>query len=162
MVGHPIDRLNVAGAPPRQKTNEVVLVKSPSIGLIRSATKKTSYGLLIYEGTDNIGDEIQSLAARRFLTDIDYLIDRERIASFRTDKEDEVVKVIFNGWFCHYPDRFAVADGLRILPISMHVTPSDRGTRPRHPGLLQVSWPGRLFLRLFDHDAAQAGRGEVR
>ena len=35
------------------------------------------YGLLYYKDTVNIGDDIQTYAARRFLPHIDYYIDRE-------------------------------------------------------------------------------------
>ena len=91
-----------------------------------AAPRRTSYGLLIYEGTDNIGDEIQSLAARRFLDNIDYLLDREKISHFSPDSPTEQVKVILNGWFCHNPERFGPIPSMRILPISMHITPAAR------------------------------------
>lgn len=35
------------------------------------------YGLLYYKDTDNIGDDIQTYAASRFLQRVDYLIDRK-------------------------------------------------------------------------------------
>ena len=34
------------------------------------------YGLVVYKDTDNIGDDILSYAAMRFLPRIDYIIDR--------------------------------------------------------------------------------------
>ncbi len=92
----------------------------------RSAGRNGSFGLLIYYGTDNIGDEIQSLAARRFLDQIDYLIDRETLSSFTADMPDELAKVIFNGWFCHFPENFSACPSIDPLAVSMHVTPRAR------------------------------------
>jgi len=55
------------------------------------------YGLLTYE-TDNIGDDIQSLAAEQFLPKVDYYIQRDRIGYFKSRHK---VHVIMNGWFLH-------------------------------------------------------------
>ena len=41
------------------------------------SSKKVKYALYKYS-TENIGDEIQSIAARRFLPQVDYYIDRDR------------------------------------------------------------------------------------
>ena len=84
---------------------------------------RVSTGMLVYFGTDNLGDEIQSLAARRFLPHVDYLIDRDQLSTFRPDERGEQVKVIFNGWFCHYPENFAPDRSLLPLLVSLHVTP---------------------------------------
>ncbi len=102
-----------------------------------------SQGLLIYYGTDNIGDEIQSLAARQFLRQIDYLIDRETISSFRADRPDEQVKVIFNGWFCHFPENFGPVPGIKPLAVSIHVTPRarERFADPRLLSFLAANGP---------------------
>ena len=37
------------------------------------------YGLLCYDYLENLGNEIQSIAARRFLPEIDYFIDKMKI-----------------------------------------------------------------------------------
>ena len=45
------------------------------------------YGLFKYE-TENIGDEIQSIAARRFfLPSVDAYIDRDRLGEYCPDEE---------------------------------------------------------------------------
>lgn len=54
------------------------------------------YGLFKYE-TENIGDEIQSIAARRFLPSVDTYIDRDRLGEYCPDEE---TKIITNGWLC--------------------------------------------------------------
>lgn len=66
-----------------------------------NVTKSVKYGLYCYD-TENIGDEIQSVAAKRFLPRVDYYINRDNIdsAHFKTNEE---VKLIMNGWYIeHY------------------------------------------------------------
>jgi hypothetical protein len=76
------------------------------------------YGLLTYS-TTNIGDEIQSVAARRFLPAVDVYIDRDSLN--RTD-ESEPFKIILNGWFTHRPDNWPPAPQIRPLFVSFHIT----------------------------------------
>lgn len=83
--------------------------------------KNVKYGLFSYN-TDNIGDEIQSIAARRFLPRIDYYIDRDNIDGFKSSKNEEV-KLIMNGWYSHRPDTFPPKNpSLRPLLISMYIS----------------------------------------
>lgn len=56
------------------------------------------YGVLIHEKTKNIGDDIQSYAAARFLPTIDYMVDRDTIDNFKS-KKNENVAVIMSGWW---------------------------------------------------------------
>ncbi len=62
----------------------------------RSHVKK--FGLLNYSTTSNVGDEIQSLAARRFLPSVDRLIDRDNLSETSGSEE---ISVIMNGWYLH-------------------------------------------------------------
>ncbi len=66
----------------------------------------------------NLGDEIQNLAARRFLPRVDDHVDRERWheAAGRPDSF-----LIANGWFLHRPERFPPPPNLRPFYISLHV-----------------------------------------
>ena len=57
------------------------------------STKKVKYALYKYS-TENVGDEIQSIAARRFLPRVDYYIDRDRIGEWKNKNQDETVKLI--------------------------------------------------------------------
>lgn len=69
------------------------------------------YGLLKYRDEEsNIGDYIQSLAAKRFLPKVDKLVNREKL-----DKVSEDLYIILNGWFMHHPEHW---------PPSEHVTPN--------------------------------------
>ena len=45
------------------------------------------FGLMYYKRTDNIGDDFQTYAARRFLKHVDYYIDREAMNAFIPDQK---------------------------------------------------------------------------
>ncbi len=84
------------------------------------------FGLLKYQ-TSNLGDEIQSIAARRFLPRIDFLVDREGLDSFAGPGDVEH-RILLNGWFMHDPHHWPPAPTLAPLFISFHlsdmITPS--------------------------------------
>lgn len=75
------------------------------------------HGLLCYEST-NLGDEIQSLAARQFLPRVDRYLPRERL-----DLVDgtEPVALILNGWFMREPRHWPPSSTILPLPISFHL-----------------------------------------
>lgn len=76
------------------------------------------YGLLYYRPTGNIGDEIQSLAARQFLPRVDVLVDREGMRDFRSPEQ---VRMILNGWYMCVPAQWPPAAAISPLLASMHV-----------------------------------------
>lgn len=76
------------------------------------------YGLLYYKDTDNIGDDIQSYAASRFLPRIDYMIDRENIETFVPNNK-EYVYTIMNAWYIHDKYNFNFSPYIYPLFISM-------------------------------------------
>jgi len=80
------------------------------------------FGLLSYTATANLGDEIQSLAARRFLPRVDRLIDRERLNQVRSD-DGTPYSIIMNGWFCHHAENWPPSPALRPLILSVHISP---------------------------------------
>ena len=79
------------------------------------------YGLMYYKETDNIGDDIQSYAAMRFLPHIDYYIDRESLNCF-IPQEKEYVSMIMNGWFLHNKLAWPPSPYINPLCLSMHFT----------------------------------------
>ena len=82
--------------------------------------KSYKYGLFHYN-TENIGDEIQSIAARRFLPKIDYYFDRDDIDA-TVVKSGEKVKLIMNGWYTHKPELWPPkTKSIEPLLISMFV-----------------------------------------
>ena len=79
------------------------------------------YGVIFYKGTSNIGDDIQTFMALRFLPKIDYIIEREELDTF-VSKNHEMVKVIMNGWFFHNAENWPISPFIYPLLISMHFT----------------------------------------
>jgi len=82
------------------------------------------YGLMVVKKTVNIGDDIQSYAAKRFLPRVDYLVDGMHFDDFIPEKE-EVVATIINGWYIHHTLNWPLSPFLKPLPISMHFSMKD-------------------------------------
>ena len=78
------------------------------------------FGLLSYDSI-NLGDEIQSLAARRFLPRVDRFVPREDLAA--DPGGDGPTKIIFNGWFLRRPDRWPPNEKIVPLLLSLHLSP---------------------------------------
>lgn len=87
-----------------------------------------AYGLIHNRGP-NIGDDIQTSAARQFLPRIDYLLDRERIALADVPPG---TRAIMNGWYMHRVQHWPPPPELRPLFISFHA----RETAPASFGAL--------------------------
>lgn len=83
----------------------------------RDSTSAQKYGLLSYSSM-NIGDEIQSIAAQRFLPRIDTLVHREQVNTFKSSTK---TKLIMNAWWMWEPKRFPPSDSIDPLPISMYI-----------------------------------------
>lgn len=78
-------------------------------------------GLLIYKsckGRFNIGDYIQSLAAKQFFPNgtIKYL-NREELNHY----DGEKIKLIMNGWFMHEPNNWPPSPDIRPFFVSFHL-----------------------------------------
>ena len=82
------------------------------------------YGLVYYKNTDNLGDDIQTYAASRFLPQIDYIIDREKISYF-VPYTEERVKTIMNGWYNHDKTNFLISPYIEPLFESVHFSAND-------------------------------------
>lgn len=80
------------------------------------------YGVLKYS-SQNIGDEIQSIAAMRFLPKVDYYLHRERLDQFHLNdaQRGNKVKLIMNAWWMWCPEHFPPSDDIDPLLISMHL-----------------------------------------
>ncbi|WP_378188007.1 polysaccharide pyruvyl transferase family protein [Aquimarina sp. W85] len=78
------------------------------------------YGLLTYvEGkeTYNVGDYVQSLAAKQYLPRIDRFLNREKLA----DYSQENIKLIMNGWFTHNIHHWIPSKEIDPLFVSFHM-----------------------------------------
>lgn len=82
------------------------------------------YGIITYNSI-NIGDEIQSLAAMRFLPRIDEYVYREQITNFVPEKEKKT-KLIMNAWWMWCPSNFPPSEYIDPLLLSMHFYPKSR------------------------------------
>ncbi len=106
---------------------------------VKVKVEDVSYGLLRYNAM-NIGDEIQSLAASRFLPSIDEYIYRELISEFIPEKGKKT-KCIMNAWWMWRPNHFPPSDWIEPLLISMHFTPAARKQ--------MLSEKGKAFFRKY-------------
>ena len=79
------------------------------------------YGLLTYEPVIgegiNIGDYIQSIAARQFLPAPYLYLNREHLNEYKGDS----VKLIMNGWYMHHPENFPPSDTIEPLLVAFHI-----------------------------------------
>lgn len=86
------------------------------------------YGELCYESSYNLGDEVQTKAARAFLPTVDYLVDRDSSKIVSIDSKNntnEKVKVIYNGWFDGHYTNFPPPSNIHPLFISFHINEVD-------------------------------------
>lgn len=91
--------------------------------------KKNKYGIIYYNETCNLGDDIQTYAVYRHLPKVDYYIDRESLSYFVPNKEEKV-KVIMNGWFNHDKTQIVPSPYIDPLYISIHYSANDLLLKP--------------------------------
>ena len=65
----------------------------------------------------NVGDYVQSLAARQFLPQVDQYMNREKLGEYRGEK----IKLIMNGWFTHNIHHWVPSDEIDPLFVSFHL-----------------------------------------
>jgi hypothetical protein len=87
------------------------------------------YGLLSYRGCGNLGDEIQSIAAERFLPHVDRYLDRDYLHA-QADLPAPLL-LIMNGWFTHHPEHWPPSDGIKPLFVAFHIA-SPAIAQPQH------------------------------
>ena len=108
---------------------------------------KTRYALYCYR-TENIGDEVQSIAARRFLPQIDYLIDRDSIGAWVNSHSDENVLLIANGWYMRDPFNWPPRDpSLNPLLVSLYIEPNGVGPHLTKPSDVFFSPESLTYLK---------------
>jgi hypothetical protein len=89
------------------------------------------YGLLGYRGSGNLGDQLQSLAARRFLPHVDCVVDRDALNAESWFDRSEV-KIILNGWFTHRPENWPPSPRLTPFITSFHLSNEIHPQNRRH------------------------------
>lgn len=78
------------------------------------------YGLLNYMpafGKQNLGDFIQSLAAKQFLPHVDEYVNREKLSEY----QGAPIKMIMNGWYMMHPENWPPAEQINPLFVAMHI-----------------------------------------
>lgn len=70
-----------------------------------------------YMGEINIGDYIQSIAARQFFKHIDLYVNRERLDEIKENK----VNLIANAWYMHEPEHWPPSPSLNPLFVAVHI-----------------------------------------
>lgn len=85
---------------------------------------KTKFGIITYEKITysktnliNVGDYVQSIAARQFLPQVDTFISREGLKQYNGDD----VKMIMNAWFMANPNNFPPSAKINPLYVSIHI-----------------------------------------
>ncbi|MEA4957106.1 hypothetical protein SDC9_17023 [bioreactor metagenome] len=78
--------------------------------------------MLKYDYTRNLGDQIQSIAANKFIPHIDHFIDRAELSNFCSD---EKVKTILNAWYFHYESTWPPSNSIDPLITSIHINLND-------------------------------------
>lgn len=82
---------------------------------------------MVYEDFNNeginIGDYIQSLAARQFLNSPYVYLNREHLNEYSGDK----VKLMMNGWFIHNPGNWPPSDCIEPLLVAFHISTFTKG-----------------------------------
>lgn len=68
----------------------------------------------------NIGDYIQSLAAKQYGEDFSCFVEKEDLSHFHSQ---EKVKVIMNGWYMIRPENWPPSDSIIPLLTSIHISP---------------------------------------
>lgn len=82
------------------------------------------FGLFTYKDRNqhfNVGDHIQSLAARQYLPRVDQLIERDSLSLLNLKEE---TAAIMNGWYTHEPDNWPPVDLLKPFFVSFHLNSS--------------------------------------
>ncbi|MDE6717328.1 MAG: polysaccharide pyruvyl transferase family protein [Muribaculaceae bacterium] len=114
------------------------------------------YGLLTYTDTPtgtNIGDYIQSLAARQYLPQVDQLLNRERL----DDYDDDEVKLIMNGWFTHTPSHWIPAKNIHPHFVAFHINHSVQSRMLTQEGITYLKTHGPIGCRdLFTTELLQS------
>lgn len=78
------------------------------------------FGLLSYpenKRTFNVGDNVQSLAAKQFLPRVDTYINREKMADYHGGK----TAMIMNGWYTHNVMNWVPSEDIDPLFVSFHI-----------------------------------------
>jgi Polysaccharide pyruvyl transferase len=95
------------------------------------------FAQMVCARSDNIGDDIQSIAAACRLPKVDLCIDRERLDAV---EGPDPVCTIMNAWFMH-TNHWPPSEFLRPIFVGFHVRPGSQGLIARHVQYLKPFEP---------------------
>ena len=101
--------------------------------LLKSKQPESLYGLLKYTYNDetpepgyyspwdtNIGDYIQSIAARQFLPSVDAMVDRDQLSEYG----GKPINLIMNSWYLFWKKNSSIPKQINPLFVSVHIHPA--------------------------------------
>lgn len=96
--------------------------------------RNNKFGILSYDTSYNLGDEIQSIAAKQYLPNIDVWFDRDlhHTTFVSGNNNTGKFKVIFNGWFDGNYTHFPPPSYIDPLFISFHINESNHDNDPQY------------------------------
>lgn len=86
-----------------------------------ASEKAVKFALQTYRNAHNLGNEIQMLAARRFLPQVDFLVECDFWADVLKGRTERIA-MIMNGWYAHRPEGWPPPANIIPLLISFHIT----------------------------------------
>ena len=124
--------------------------KTDAIGAVLppapSQSGRPLQALLSYSDTNNLGDEIQSLAVERFLKDPPTLIDRDSLSTY-IPSDLIKRKIVLNGWFSGAPENWPPSEFLDPLIVAMHISWSAAYHSGLRAGDVMLAEPFAQYLR---------------
>ncbi|WP_421132060.1 polysaccharide pyruvyl transferase family protein [Alteromonas sp. A079] len=115
------------------------------------------YCLYEYSNSDNLGDEVQSIAAKRFLPTVDYFVDRD---NWDSSNIKEPARLIANGWYTHNTETWLPSNEfISPLFISFHITPKARPVFEKKETLEFLQRHGPIGCRDFETKEFLLARG---
>jgi len=123
--------------PSTRRPDDRIMVGPSPAGAGARGGPAVKHGLLVHGPSGNLGDAVQSLAARRFLPRVDRLVERERLGDVAGAGP---LKLIMNGWWMKEPAGWPPPPDIMPLFVSFHVT-----TGPARAALLSAE--SRAYLR---------------
>ena len=99
-------------------------------------TYTPTFGLLTCSESLNLGDDIQNIAASKFLPNYDTIIDRNT-ANTDTEIKTDKIYTIYNGWFDSAFTKFPLPDFIEPYFVSFHINDSNHYLNPLYKRLLE-------------------------
>jgi Polysaccharide pyruvyl transferase len=113
-----------------------------------------------YDLSDNVGDNIQTLAVTQHLKQVDLYIDRDSLSSYRGDE----CVIVMNGWFSHRVENWPPSDAIHPIFFGFHMTAEAAGAYKKYASYFKEHEPigcrdegTALMLREWGVDAYRSG-----